>query len=222
VSVILESGQSAAGDLFVIAAGPWTSTLVPELKSFYGSEGQVETIVVKPGVSDKIAGKWPIVFFDTFLKEDAGIYMEPHRKTARNDGAALKIGCHYRGLAISHEDITNELKVAANRLESTNAEVPKQIATLVENIPQLQGAQPVYSKHCFYDEAYDGSFLLDFHPAHRNLFVAVGGSGHGFKFFPVLGDLVVRRMEGRTAPYNAGDRHNWRLPATGKQVRAAL
>jgi glycine/D-amino acid oxidase-like deaminating enzyme len=35
----------------------------------------------------------------------------------------------------------------------------------------------------------DEDFILDHHPAHRNVAIAAGFSGHGFKFGPVIGDL---------------------------------
>lgn len=42
-----------------------------------------------------------------------------------------------------------------------------------------------------------GDFLITYHPSHPNLFLATGGSGHGYKFFPVLGDQIVDALEGR-------------------------
>jgi sarcosine oxidase/L-pipecolate oxidase len=36
-----------------------------------------------------------------------------------------------------------------------------------------------------------GDFLVTYHPEIKGLFLATGGSGHGFKFLPVLGDEVV-------------------------------
>ena len=42
----------------------------------------------------------------------------------------------------------------------------------------------------------DGDFLIDHHPDHEGLFLATGGSGHGFKFFPIIGDKIVDSIEG--------------------------
>ena len=41
----------------------------------------------------------------------------------------------------------------------------------------------------------DYSFLITPHPTHRNLKLAIGGSAHGYKFFPVLGKYIVEMME---------------------------
>jgi len=46
----------------------------------------------------------------------------------------------------------------------------------------------------------DGDFIVSYHPAYEGLFLATGGSGHGYKFFPVLGDKIVDAMEGTLEP----------------------
>lgn len=45
-----------------------------------------------------------------------------------------------------------------------------------------------------------GDFLITHHPDHPNLFLATGGSGHGYKFLPVLGDKIVDAIEGKLEP----------------------
>lgn len=42
-----------------------------------------------------------------------------------------------------------------------------------------------------------GDFIISYHPAHKGLFLATGGSGHGYKFLPVLGDKIIDALEGR-------------------------
>lgn len=46
----------------------------------------------------------------------------------------------------------------------------------------------------------DGDFIVSYHPAYDGLFLATGGSGHAYKFFPVIGDKVADAMEGRLDP----------------------
>ena len=38
---------------------------------------------------------------------------------------------------------------------------------------------------------------MDYHPDLQGLFLATGGSGHAFKFLPILGEKVVEALEGR-------------------------
>lgn len=46
----------------------------------------------------------------------------------------------------------------------------------------------------------EGDFIVSPHPNHPGLFLATGGSGHAYKFFPVLGDKVVDALEGQLDP----------------------
>lgn len=39
------------------------------------------------------------------------------------------------------------------------------------------------------------AFLFDFHPEHKNLFIATGGSCYGFKFLPVIGKYIVGNFQ---------------------------
>jgi sarcosine oxidase len=44
---------------------------------------------------------------------------------------------------------------------------------------------------CMYTNSLDGHFILDRHPAHENVAVACGFSGHGFKFASVVGEAMA-------------------------------
>jgi sarcosine oxidase/L-pipecolate oxidase len=67
---------------------------------------------------------------------------------------------------------------------------------------------------CWYSDSWDGNFYIDFLPRNNNSFVngnyliATGGSGHGFKFAPVLGDLIADVLEGK--PNEFRDLFKWR------------
>lgn len=50
---------------------------------------------------------------------------------------------------------------------------------------------------CWYTDSFDNHFLIDRVPGVQGLMVATGGSGHGFKYLPNLGEHVVDRIEGR-------------------------
>ncbi len=62
-----------------------------------------------------------------------------------------------------------------------------------------------------------GDFLITHHPEHTNLFLATGGSGHGFKFFPVIGDKILAAIEKRVEPELA-DIWRWRSEEELKEV----
>jgi len=62
---------------------------------------------------------------------------------------------------------------------------------LRKTFPELEDANIVYSRLCMYCDSFDGDFFIDNHPNIRNLTIASGDSGHGFKFFPVIGEIIV-------------------------------
>ena len=57
---------------------------------------------------------------------------------------------------------------------------------------------------CMYTMSPDGHFIVDKHPAHQHVCFAAGLSGHGFKFAPVLGELLAQRALGEAAAVSAG------------------
>jgi glycine/D-amino acid oxidase-like deaminating enzyme len=63
-----------------------------------------------------------------------------------------------------------------------------------QRFPALQGAPIVESRVCQYENTWNGDFLIDRHPAMDNLWFVGGGSGHGFKHGPAVGDYVAGRI----------------------------
>ncbi|MBL8223233.1 MAG: FAD-dependent oxidoreductase, partial [Bryobacterales bacterium] len=55
------------------------------------------------------------------------------------------------------------------------------------------------SRVCQYENTANGDYLIDQHPDHRNVWIAGGGSGHGFKHGPAVGEYLAGRILGRTA-----------------------
>ena len=61
---------------------------------------------------------------------------------------------------------------------------------VVDNLDETE-ARVLSLAVCMYTNTPDGHFLLDLHPAHPNVVVAGGFSGHGFKFAPVVGEICA-------------------------------
>lgn len=59
------------------------------------------------------------------------------------------------------------------------------------------GTERTHDSVCLYTHSPDGHFLVDVHPACRRIAFAAGLSGHGFKFAPVLGELLADWAEGK-------------------------
>jgi glycine/D-amino acid oxidase-like deaminating enzyme len=56
--------------------------------------------------------------------------------------------------------------------------------------PALADAPLVESRVCQYENSTDQNFILDHHPEAQNVWIVGGGSGHGFKHGPALGEMV--------------------------------
>ena len=67
---------------------------------------------------------------------------------------------------------------------------------LAKCIPDLADRPFTYSRICWYTDTESGDFLITYHPRYPSLFVATGGSGHGYKFLPVIGDRIVDVVRG--------------------------
>jgi glycine/D-amino acid oxidase-like deaminating enzyme len=81
-------------------------------------------------------------------------------------------------------------------------------ALLAETIPALAGAEVVSRRLCLYADTQDGDFWIARDPGRDGLTVASGGSGHGFKFAPVLGGIIADTVEGHDHPLAA--KFRWR------------
>ncbi|KAI6873104.1 hypothetical protein KC343_g1408 [Hortaea werneckii] len=63
--------------------------------------------------------------------------------------------------------------------------------------PELAERLWFETRICWDADMPDFNFLIDKHPAHQGLSLAVGGSAHGFKFLPVIGKYIVDMLEGK-------------------------
>ncbi|KAL9096760.1 MAG: hypothetical protein Q9165_001248 [Trypethelium subeluteriae] len=63
--------------------------------------------------------------------------------------------------------------------------------TLRQMVPELAERPFSRTRLCWYSDTPKGDYLITYHPNFEGLFLATGGSGHGFKMLPVLGDKIV-------------------------------
>jgi len=90
----------------------------------------------------------------------------------------------------------------------TDDDVARMRAFFRDTVPLLAGAEVVFTRRCLYCDTRDEHFWLGRHPQRRGLVVAAGGSGHGFKFAPILGPLIADCVDGTPDPRAA--RFGWR------------
>ena len=80
---------------------------------------------------------------------------------------------------------------------------------LEDTFPALLDAEITYTRRCLYTDTLDEHFWIDRHPEKEGLSVATGGSGHGFKFGPVFGELIADVVEGK--PNDWAAKFRWRV-----------
>jgi len=69
-------------------------------------------------------------------------------------------------------------------------------AFIAERFPALAGAPVLESRVCQYENSISGDFLIDRHPQFGGIWFAGGGSGHGFKHGPAVGEYMARVLQG--------------------------
>ena len=71
---------------------------------------------------------------------------------------------------------------------------PREI--LERHFPDLIGAPINETRACHYESSVDSNFIIDHHPDFENVWLIGGGSSEGFKFGPVLGEYIAKRVLG--------------------------
>jgi sarcosine oxidase len=92
-----------------------------------------------------------------------------------------KVGLHHHGGEVDPDHLDREV---------AQAEVDHISGVMRELLPSLAGTF-VRAVVCMYTTTPDEHFLIGLHPAHPNVAVAAGFSGHGFKFVPVVGEVLA-------------------------------
>jgi len=82
---------------------------------------------------------------------------------------------------------------------------------LADTFPGLAGSPILERRLCLYCDSWDGDFWIDWDPDREGLLVATGGSGHGFKFAPLIGAVISDRIEGKANAWES--RFRWRTLA---------
>lgn len=81
----------------------------------------------------------------------------------------------------------------------TPAELHKVRNLVAKRLPKLKDAPLVESRVCQYERTSDSNLIVDRHPEWKNVVLAGGGSGHGFKLGPAVGRLAASLTLNKTA-----------------------
>ena len=183
-AIALADGGTVQGDHYIFACGPWMGTLFPDV------------------IGRRIVATRQEVFF---FATPAG--------SSQYDGRALPAWVHMgdrvvygvpgnerRGLKIADDSAGPEIEpTTLDRVPSAEG-LARARSILRERFPALGDAPLVESRVCQYEASSDGNFLVDRHPTLENVWLVGGGSGHGFKVGPALGEHVAALVAENARP----------------------
>jgi glycine/D-amino acid oxidase-like deaminating enzyme len=183
-AVTLSDGSTLTADRFVFACGPWLGALFPEV------------------VGERVKPTRQEVFFFGTPSGDRR-FTEEALPVWADHGARFMYGIpgnEWRGFKVA-DDSRGPVFDPTNG-ERTPTPAALQIARdyVAYRFPGLKGAPLLESRVCQYEQSPDEHFIIDRHPEAANAWLVGGGSGHGFKHGPAVGELVARLVLSGAAP----------------------
>jgi len=216
-------GISHRADLVIIAAGGWTPSLVKEadqlLETTAGSVLTVQIPKSRADLWEKFSPKnfpvwsWRMSGYTQSGSNTGGLYGFP-----RTTDGLVKFG--FRGAKWTNYSFRNPSGRVVSYPKTDGQTIPTRAMDVIqvfckENMPELLTLPIEKGRLCWYTDSVDNDFVIDFVPGKSGLMIASGGSGHGFKFLPVLGKHVVDVVEGKDTTYTR--LFKWRDVPEGKR-----
>ncbi|KAI1745848.1 FAD dependent oxidoreductase [Xylaria scruposa] len=201
-------GKTHEGNLVVVAGGGWTAGLLPEASGLIETTaGSVATIQIphdRPDLWDRFSSEnFPVVTWG--MKEGKDVYSFP-----RDENGVIKIGFR-KTKWTSYGDVAGKRISVPSAGESIPVPALEGIKEYISlNLPELAGLGLSSTWLCWYTDSIDNSFVVDFVPGRPRVAICSGGSGHGFKFLPILGREVVKILEGNGDQTVYGKMWRWR------------
>lgn len=198
------SGDAFSAGEVIVAAGAWTPLLVSELAPAMRATGH------------------PVFHLQT---AEPASFTPPHfvvftADIANSGWYGFPLHPRERVIKIANHGVGQRLHPAQDARIVTQADVDNLRRFLHAALPALAEAPIVYTRRCLYCDTRDEHLWIARHPTLAGLTVAAGGSGHGFKFAPVLGGLTADAVEGKPNPWLAKFRWRDLSAATGGQEAA--
>ncbi|KAF8270483.1 FAD dependent oxidoreductase [Lactarius quietus] len=199
--VRLADGSSMHARLVVLASGSWTASTFRELdlREKCLSTGQtVATIQLTPDEAARYRNVPVVLDFHT------NFYIFPP-----NDDNVVKLAFHNSGVVYHAPEDTDMQPMSTPRTISSHGDdglrVPQSTlrrlrSSLRDVYPELAEKPFAATRLCWYTDSPDGDWMIGYYPSDSGLLLATSGSGHAYKFFPVVGRIVADAIEGTLDP----------------------
>ena len=175
-SLALEDGTTLRADRFVIAAGPWLGSLVPDAVGARIRPSRQESFYFGTPAGD---AQWQPPQLPVWLEYGPRLFYG----IPGNANRGFKIADDTAGPTF---DPTN-----GDRAHTADGLAVAR-AHLRTRFPALADAPFLGSEVCQYELSSDSHFIIDRHPGARNVWLVGGGSGHGYKMGPSVGEDVAK------------------------------
>ncbi|MEA2338229.1 MAG: hypothetical protein QOE82_2236 [Thermoanaerobaculia bacterium] len=181
----LGDGTHVEADAYVFACGPWLGKLFPHV------------------IGDNVRPtRQEVYYFGTPAGSQR--YLPANLPIWIDFGERIFYGIpdvHGRGLKIADDTRGDSIDPTTVNRTPTAAGIARARALIAERFPELAKAPLVSAEVCQYENSPDGHLIVDRHPEAANVWIAGGGSGHGFKLSPAVGELMAQMIvSGKDAP----------------------
>jgi glycine/D-amino acid oxidase-like deaminating enzyme len=173
------SGREISAGTYVFACGPWLPKIFPDLLGDRIHPTRQELVFFGPPAGDRRFAPLSLPTWIDFKNEAYGL--------PDIEGHGVKIAIDRHGPPF---DPDTAVRVVT---DEGLAETRRYVA---RRLPELKDAPVVETSVCQYENTSNGDFLIDLHPEFENVWLVGGGSGHGFKHGPVVGEYVAARVAG--------------------------
>ncbi len=179
--MILSDGSKLQADSYVFACGPWLSKIFPEaLKN-----------IIKPTRQE-------VFFFGTPYGNSS--LFESNMPVWVDFGEKLWYGipgADWRGFKVADDTRGAKFDPTTGDRTASKSGISSARKYLANRFPIMKDAPLLESRVCQYENSPDGHYIIDQHPGAENTWVVGGGSGHGFKLGPALGEFIADRVIGK-------------------------
>jgi len=176
------SDGSIEADRLIVTAGVWAPGLLGDAEIPFEVE-RVSLWMLEPKANHIFfrAGNFPNASFE--IEEKFPLYMQA------DYGTGVKVALDHHGTPTTPETVSRE---------TTQEDHDKIFEHIRRFIPDLDG-KVLDSAVCMYTNTPDLNFVIDFHPGEPNVIIGSACSGHGFKFAPVMGEILADlALDGRS------------------------
>lgn len=183
--IVLSDESYLSADIYVFACGPWMGRLFPKTIRDLIRPTKQDVFFFGPPSRDSV------YFTDAYFPVWADHRDQFYYGIPGSDRRGFKIADDTRGPDF---DPTNGERVIS-------PDTLKRVREYVEfRFPALRNAPLIETRVCQYEQTPDSHFIVDRHPLNENVWLLGGGSGHGFKHGPAIGEMMAELILGDGRP----------------------